>query len=145
LSLIKEFEGLRLHVYSDPAGLPTIGYGHLLRPGEAFPDGISNEQAEQLLMRDVQWAEDAVNKHVSVQLSQYQFDALVSFTFNVGGNAFAGSTLLKLLNSGDYAGAADQLLRWNKAKVNGKLQELAGLSRRRQRERELFLTPEGKP
>lgn len=143
--MIKEFEGLRLHVYSDPAGLPTIGYGHLLRPGEAFPDGISNEQAEQLLMRDVQWAEDAVNKHVSVQLSQYQFDALVSFTFNVGGNAFAGSTLLKLLNSGDYAGAADQLLRWNKAKVNGKLQELAGLSRRRQRERELFLTPEGKP
>jgi lysozyme len=134
--LIKEWEQLRLVAYKPtPNDRWTIGWGHAgpnVRPG----DTISVEQAQVLFDSDVKWAVDAVNRYVKVRLNQNQFDALVSFTFNVGEGAFKNSTLLRKLNKGDYQGAAEQFPRWNKQK--GKV--LKGLTRRRAHEMELFLS-----
>ena len=119
LNLLKEWEGCILHIYKDAAGLPTIGIGHLLtkeeKIGNKYANGITEEEALQILAKDVVPAENAVNSHVSVQLSQNQFDALVSFTFNCGVGAFANSTLLKVLNAGNYNEVPAQLMRWTKA------------------------------
>lgn len=134
IELIKRFEGVRLKVYKDAAGLPTIGIGHLLKPGEKFPGGITEAQAEDLLRNDLADAEKAVATSVTVQLAQHEFDALVSFTFNLGGGALRKSTLLKKLNAGDRKGAAAEFGRWTKA--GGK--ELAGLVKRRAAERKMF-------
>lgn len=135
LDIIKKSEGLRLEAYlPTPNDVPTIGYGHT--KGVRMGQRISLAQAEQFLLEDVDWAEDAVNSLVKVRLSQNQFDALVSFVFNVGATAFSKSTLLRLLNAGDYKGAADQFLRWNKQA--GKV--LRGLDTRRKEERALFLS-----
>lgn len=131
---IKTAEGLRLTAYKDGGGVWTIGYGHTgadVREGLTIP----LSEAERLLTRDLRVAEGHVNDAVKVKLTQNQFDALVSFVYNVGGGAFRSSTLLKLLNAGDYGNAADQLLRWNKD--NGKVVD--GLTNRRREERELFL------
>lgn len=134
LSIIKDSEGLCLEAYlPTPNDVPTIGYGHT--KGVRMGQHISQAQAEQFLLEDVKWAEDVVNSSVQVSLSQNQFDALVSFVFNIGASAFQKSTLLKLLNDGDYEGAANQFPRWNKQA--GK--ELKGLTKRRYAERELFL------
>lgn len=135
LDIIKKSEGLRLEAYlPTPNDVPTIGYGHT--KGVKMGQRITAKQAEQFLLEDVAWASDAVNRLVKVNLTQNQFDALVSFVFNVGATAFAGSTLLRLLNAGDYKGAADQFLRWNKQA--GKV--LKGLDTRRKEERALFLS-----
>lgn len=136
--LIKEYEGLRLHAYQDSAGVWTIGWGHTgdVRRGQS----ITVHQAEALLALDIGIAAAAVNRHVEAPLSQNMFDALVSFTFNFGEKRLAGSTLLKKLNLGDYAGAADELLRWNKGTVNGRKVALRGLTKRREAERALFLS-----
>ena len=135
LDIIKKSEGLRLEAYlPTPNDIPTIGYGHT--KGVRMGQRISLAQAEQFLLEDVDWAEGAVNSLVKVRLSQNQFDALVSFVFNIGAGAFSKSTLLKYLNAGDYSSAANQLLRWNKQA--GK--ELKGLTKRRQEERALFLS-----
>lgn len=133
-TIVKESEGLELRAYLCPAGIWTIGWGHT---GTDVYKGlvITLAEAEDLLERDLRTSEGYVNSLVKVKLTQNQFDALVSFVYNVGGGAFKDSTLLRLLNAGDYKGAADQLLRWDKAK--GKV--LAGLTKRRQKERELFL------
>ena len=133
LNLIKEFEGLKLTAYRDVKGILTIGYGHT---GEDVVEGqkISAAQAEMLLKNDVDDAERGVTKLVRVLLTDNQYSALVSFTYNIGINALAKSTLLKYLNQGGFTEAADQLLRWNKA--GGK--EYAGLTRRRKAERALF-------
>lgn len=134
LDLIKRFEGLKLRSYKCPAGVWTIGYGHT---GNVTNNQIiTSEQAESILRTDLRKFEQAVSDAVTVPLSQNQFDALVSLAFNIGAGAFAKSTLLRLLNQRDYAGAADQFLRWNRAgdKV------LDGLTRRRQDERALFLS-----
>lgn len=131
---IKTAEGLRLTAYKDGGGVWTIGYGHTgadVREGLTIP----LSEAERLLTRDLRVAEGHVNDAVKVKLTQNQFDALVSFVYNVGGGAFRSSTLLKLLNAGDYGNAADQLLRWNKD--NGKVVD--GLTNRRREERSLFL------
>lgn len=136
ISLIESFEGLRLAKYLDVVGKPTIGYGHLILPSESFPAPITEAQAEALLLKDLGISESGVSKSVKVPLNQNQFDALVSFTFNLGVGNLQSSTLLKKLNAGDYAGAADEFLRWNKA--GGK--EVAGLTRRRAAERSLFLS-----
>ena len=135
ISLIKKHEGLRLEAYlPTPNDVWTIGYGHThtAKPGMK----ITEKQAEALLRKDIAWAEKAVNKSVVVPLTQNQFDALVSFVFNVGEGAFSTSTLLRLLNSGDYSGAANQFLRWNKQKRR----VLNGLTKRREEERKLFLS-----
>jgi len=137
VALVKAFEGLRLDAYEDEVGIWTIGYGHT---GLVHNDGtvfegrtITVAEAENLLQYDLQNFAKRVEAGATVLLSDNQFAALVSFDFNTGG--FLGSTLQKKLNDKDYAGAADEFLRWNKAK--GK--ELAGLTRRRKSERNLFL------
>jgi GH24 family phage-related lysozyme (muramidase) len=133
LRLLKSFEGLRLEAYQDPVGVWTIGYGTTsgVRPGMV----ITEAEAEALLRRDLARFENAVADLVNVPVNDDQFSALVSFTYNVGEGALASSTLLRLLNQRDYSGAADQLLRWNRA--GGA--ELPGLTRRRRAERALFL------
>lgn len=132
LDLIKQFEGLYLKAYRCPAGVPTIGYGHTA--GVAMGQTVTQQQADDYLRRDVRQFERAVSRLVRVPLTQGQFDALVSFAFNLGEGALAQSTLLRLLNAGDYAGAAAQFERWNKA--GGRV--LPGLVRRRAAERALF-------
>ena len=132
LDLIKQFEGLYLKAYRCPAGVPTIGYGHTA--GVAMGQTITQQQADDYLRRDVRQFERAVARLATVPLTQGQFDALVSFAFNLGEGALAQSTLLRLLNAGDYAGAAAQFDRWNKA--GGRV--LPGLVRRRAAERALF-------
>ena len=134
LNLIKQSEGFRGQVYNDVAGIPTIGYGHRILPAEDFSDGISEEEATALLLHDVDWAEHAVERLVTVALSQGQYDALVDFTYNLGAQQLANSTLLKLLNQAQYDDAGQQLLRLNKA--GGKVQP--GLTRRREAELQLW-------
>jgi lysozyme len=135
ISLIKKHEGLRLEAYlPTPNDVWTIGYGHTHTTKQG--QKITEAQAETLLRKDITWAEEAVNESVVVPLSQNQFDALVSFVFNVGAGAFGSSTLLRLLNSKDYEGAANQFLRWNKQKGVA----LKGLTKRREEERKLFLS-----
>ena len=115
LELIKRSEGFRNLVYKDVAGFPTIGYGHLLKAGESFPDGITEGQGAMLLSGDVQEAEQAVSRLVAVPLTQGQYDALVDFTFNLGSGRLVSSTMLKELNEGHYAVAAELLLAWDHA------------------------------
>ena len=132
LALIKEFEGFRALAYLCPAGVWTIGWGHTR--GVTENDLVSEELATDMLVEDLEFSEAAVDLNVKVPLNQNQLDALVSFTFNLGQGALAQSTLLKLLNAGDYAGAAAQFGRWVKAGN----QTLPGLVRRRAAERALF-------
>lgn len=131
--IIEEFEGCVLKAYRCPAGVPTIGYGHTL--GVQMGDTCTHEQAVEWLHDDIADAADAVNAQVKVPMSQSQFDALVSFTFNLGAHNLEVSTLLKLMNKGDIIGAADEFPKWDRA--GG--QVLAGLDRRRHAERDLFL------
>lgn len=135
IDLVKASEGLRLKAYRDPVGILTIGYGHTgsdVREGQT----LSEQEAVQLLMDDVRFAEVAVKAYVNVPISQNQYDALVDFTFNVGVGALQSSTLLKKLNAGDYIGAGQEFHRWNKA--GGKV--LPGLTKRRASEAALFGT-----
>ncbi|MFP3331443.1 MULTISPECIES: lysozyme [unclassified Pseudomonas] len=133
LSLIKSFEGLRLQAYQDSVGVWTIGYGatRSVQPGMK----VSKEQAERMLLRDVKRFEPEVERLITSPLNQNQWDALVSFTYNLGAANLESSTLRRLINAGNYVAAADQFPRWNKA--GGKV--LAGLVRRRAAERDLFL------
>ena len=133
IKLIKKFEGLRLSAYQCSAHVWTIGYGHTgsVKAGDTITEG----QAEKFLRDDLSQFEVAVSRLVSVPLSQHQFDALVSFTFNLGERNLKNSTLLKKLNAGDYSGAAEDFPRWNRA--DGRVVE--GLTRRRLAERDMFL------
>ncbi len=124
--------------YKDVAGHATIGWGHLIMPNEHFVL-ISPQQADVLLGNDLDVVERAINAFVKVPLSQNEFDALASFTFNEGVGSLQTSTLLRKLNSGNYLGAASELLLWDKAVVNGVLTREAGLARRREAEFDLFL------
>ena len=133
LDLIRQFEGLRLAAYKCPAGVPTIGYG--TTRGVKMGMTVTKDEAEKLLQADVTPFSDRINKLVKVKLNQNQFDALVSFVYNVGSGAFADSTMLKLINQNLLDDAANQFIRWNKA--NGEV--LTGLTRRRMAERDLFL------
>lgn len=132
-ALTQEFEGLRLEAYQDSVGVWTIGYGHT--KGVKKGDKISKEQALIYLKEDMREAEEAVTTLVKVALTQNQYDALVDFTFNLGYGNLSKSTLLKFLNTGDYAGAWKEFQKWNKA--GGKV--LAGLVKRRQAEADLFM------
>ena len=133
LAFIQRHEGYSGTVYKDSAGYPTIGYGHLILAGEDFSDGITIEQALQLLSQDTESAVDSVNKKVTVNLSQMQFDALVDFTFNLGGAALGESTLLKNVNSGNNV-VMENFTDWDHA--GGKV--VAGLTVRRTHEFNLF-------
>ncbi|MDP1691044.1 MAG: lysozyme [Burkholderiaceae bacterium] len=161
IELIKSFEGIpdgdprsvNLDAYLDPVGIWTIGWSHaithqgtVLRGPQnrgiaraLYPGGITLAQAEMLLRGElVNFARDVL-RLAKVALDDGQFAALVSFAFNCGSANLATSTLLRRLNSGDLAGAADQFLLWNRARKNGALVELPGLTRRRRAERAMFL------
>lgn len=144
IALLKRFEGLELEAYQDIAGVWTIGYGHTgpdVQPGMR----ITEREAEALLRRDLKSRENAVDRLVNVPLNQNEFDALVSFVYNVGAEAFRRSTALRRLNRGARLAAADALTWWNKATVNGVLREVLGLTRRRAAEKALFVTPTEPP
>lgn len=132
IELIKSFEGCRLQAYQDSVGVWTIGYG--TTSGVKEGDTITLQEAEKYLRDDLDKFETCVNQLVDTDINQKQFDALVCFAYNVGCNALRNSTLLRLLNAGNYDLAAQQFLRWDKA--GGK--QLAGLTRRRRAESELF-------
>ena len=136
LNLIKNFEGFEPEIYLDAAGLPTIGYGHLIRKGEhkMFESGISEEEAEALLADDVQIAERAVLRLVKVPLTDNQFNALVSFTFNLGSGALQRSTLRRKVNREEHAEVPEEFMRW----VWAGGRKLRGLIRRREAEADLY-------
>lgn len=134
LAHIKHFEGLRLHSYFCAANVCTIGYGHTgpdVKPGMV----ITEARAEELLRQDLAAAEKAVAALVKVPLRQGQADALIDLIFNVGRDAIAKSTLLKLLNKGEYGKSAEQLMRW----VHSGSAVVAGLQRRRLAARNMWL------
>ena len=136
LTLIKRFEGFRANIYICPARWPTIGYGHVVREGEGerFTDGIDERTAEDLLRWDVEVAEMAVLRLIDVPLSDGQFDALVSFTFNLGAGALQRSTLRRRVNRGEHAMVPAEFRRW----VWAGGRKLKGLIRRREAEAALF-------
>tara|TARA_R110002153_G_scaffold42137_2_gene120036 strand:+ start:2060 stop:2788 length:729 start_codon:yes stop_codon:yes gene_type:complete len=143
IRLVKKFEGLHkmgddglIRSYRCPAGKWTIGYGATrgVRSGMRITEG----EAEERLLADLNEHAEALHRYVEVPLSQNQYDALTSFVFNVGAANFKSSTLLKRLNSGQYHDIPNQLMRWNKARVDGKLTPLRGLTRRRAAEAALF-------
>ncbi len=140
VELIKHYEGLRLKPYTCPAGIPTIGYGSTF-----YPDGrkvtlvdrpLTEDEADALLASTLLPFEREVGRMVEVEITQRMFDALVSFSFNLGSAALRGSTLLKKLNAGDKAGAAGEFAKW----VFAAGSVLPGLVKRRESERKLFLS-----
>lgn len=136
---IKKHEALRLTAYLPTKNdVWTIGWGHTKTARQGMV--ITEAQAEQLLRGDLDWVEDTIKKLVKVPLEQNQFDALASLIFNIGGSNFTKSTVLRKLNAGDYKGAADAFLMWNKQrdKVTGRMTPLKGLTIRRNEERALF-------
>ena len=133
IDLIKSFEGCRLTAYQDSVGVWTIGYGHTAGVYQGMT--ITEKEAEDFLRSDLGTSESAVNRLVTYSMNQNQFDALVSFTFNVGSGNFGSSTLLKKLNQGDITGAANEFDKW----IQAGGQVLEGLVKRRAAEKELFL------
>jgi lysozyme len=133
LNFIKRHEGFRGEIYLDSAGRPHIGYGHLIQPGENFDKGITEQQATALLAQDVKAAVTVVNSSLRVKVSQTQFDALVSFTFNLGAKNFRGSSLLKNINTGQNVTKQD-FVKYNRA--GG--QVVRGLTIRRTHEYNLY-------
>ena len=132
LALIKKFEGCELEAYQDAVGVWTIGYGHIKGVKKGMT--ITKQQAEEMLEEELIEYENYVKEAVKYQLDQCMFDALVSWTYNLGPSNLNSSTLLKVLNAGDYDGVPEQIKRWNKA--GGKV--LQGLVRRREAEALLF-------
>jgi lysozyme len=130
--ILKFFEGCRLTAYQDSVGVWTIGYGHT--KGVHAGMSITQEEAEQMLLTELEEYEGYIEKYVTVPLTQNQFDALVVWVYNLGPTNFRRSTLLKELNSGNYTAAGNEITKWNKA--GGKV--LAGLVKRREAEAELF-------
>ena len=130
--ILKYFEGCKLTAYQDSVGVWTIGYGHT----KGVYDGmtITQDQAEQMLLSELEEYEGYIKDMVTVPLTQNQFDALVVWVYNLGPTNFRNSTLLKELNAGNYNAAGQEITRWNKA--GGKV--LAGLVKRREAEAELF-------
>ena len=132
LALIKKFEGCELEAYKCSAGVWTIGYGHTKGVEEGMT--ITKDQAEEMLLEELVEYEKAVEEAVHNQLDQCMFDALVSWTYNLGPTNLNSSTMLKVLNAGQYDEVPAQMKRWNKA--GGKV--LEGLVRRREAEALLF-------
>lgn len=138
IAFIKREEGEKLTGYADTRGIPTIGVGHTgtvngvpVRVGMK----ITAEQSSALLKGDLSWVESTIANYVKLTLSQNQYDALCSLIINIGKDAFKGSTMLKLLNLGNYRGAADEFPKWKRSGNDPDI-----LLPRRQRERSLFLS-----
>ncbi|MGQ0585447.1 MAG: lysozyme [Reyranella sp.] len=134
VSLIRAFEGFSPVAYVCPAGLPTIGYGHVVQAGDHFETPLSQEEGEALLRKDLPRYESAVCRLIDMPLGDLCFDALVSFTFNLGEGALAASTLRRLVNVGRVTEAGPQFDRW----VFAGARKLPGLVRRRAAERALW-------
>ena len=132
IALIKKFEGCELDAYQDAVGVWTIGYGHIKGVKEGMQ--ITKAQAEEMLVEELNEYEGYINNMVTVELNQNQYDAMVSWVYNLGGGNLKASTLLRVLNQGEFDGVPAQIMRWNKA--GGKV--LEGLTRRRQAEADLF-------
>lgn len=136
---LKSFEGLELRMYRDSAGLWTIGYGHLMTAAEQRiwrGRRMTEEQAQALFRADVAAHAAYVDRYVSVPLTQSMYDALVSLVFNIGGGNFRRSTLLRLLNSGNYQGAMNEFHAWRRA--GGRV--VPGLVTRRSAEADWFMS-----
>ena len=135
-ALIKKWEGFSLKPYLCPAGLPTIGWGHVISEAEAvkYASGITLDVANALFARDVRIAEAGVIALITAPLTANQFAALVSFTFNLGAGRLRASTLRRKVNARDYTGAADEFSKW----VFAAGRKLPGLIKRRAEERMLF-------
>ena len=140
LELIKDFEGFSSTAYLCVAKIPTIGYGNTFyTDGTKVKLGDQISRTDALKLLEVIANRDFADKifpSIKVKVTQNQFDAMVSLAYNIGTGSFLKSTLLKKVNAGDFTGAGDEFLRWNKA--GGK--EVLGLTRRRQREKQLFLS-----
>ena len=137
LDFIKSWEKFIPHVYKDAAGLPTIGYGHLIKPGESYTT-ITEPEAVALMKKDLQPMLNNIIKSIKVDINQNQFDSLCSFCYNVGSGGFVKSTLLKLINKNLLSEASNEFGKWVKA--GGKT--LSGLKRRREAERKMFTNGE---
>jgi len=135
---IKKWEGYRGEAYKPTKDdVWTIGWGHTTTAKEGMK--ITEEEAEELFRWDLEWVEDAINDLVTVPVSQKQFDALASLTYNIGRTQFRNSSVLRRLNNGDYHGAGEAFLMWNKQRnKEGTLTVLRGLTRRRSEEMEMF-------
>lgn len=136
LGFIAHWEGSREQVYLDIVGVPTVCEGHT-GPEVKLGDRWTKPQCDAILVKNVDRFSDAVLGCVQVPINQHQYDAFVALAFNVGSNAFCGSTLVRLANAGDVAGACKQILRWNRA--GGRV--VKGLANRRQAEYELCIKP----
>lgn len=143
LELIRKWEGCKLTAYKDVAGVWTIGYGHTEKVEEG--DTCTPEQAEYWLREEVEWFQKGVLGSCKVLPNSNQLTALVSFTYNLGLGNLRQSTLLRKHNIGNFAGAAAEFKKWNKARhpVTKQLREVSGLTERRKDERRVYLTPEG--
>jgi GH24 family phage-related lysozyme (muramidase) len=149
VDLIKGFEGFRANMYNDAAGHCTIGYGTLLHHGncngaaseQPYMSGVTNEQATQLLLQRANEFQRMINNSVTVELNQNQYDSLVSLAYNIGSGAFQQSTLLRVLNLGQYNNVPSEMRKWTKATVDGQKVDLPGLVTRRNAEATLFSTP----
>jgi len=136
LQLLKHYEGCELNAYRCSADVLTIGYGHTKGVTEDMV--ITQEEADQMLQDEMPEYESYINDMVTVDLNQDQFDAMVCWVYNLGSGNLASSTLLKVLNEGDYEAVPEQMKRWNKA--GGKV--LNGLIKRRDSEAKLFCSEE---
>lgn len=143
LKFIASQEGFVGSVYRDIAGIPTIGYGHVLKMGD--PVHVTEEQALDLLKHDIASAESAVSSLVKVELNQNQYDALISFCFNLGSGALATSAMLHFINLNAFLTAADEFPKWCHARVNGEMVVVSGLLERRKLERAMFLKVDLEP
>jgi GH24 family phage-related lysozyme (muramidase) len=151
VEFVKGWEGFIPKLYNDPAGHCTVGYGTLVHKGncdgrdseQPYLNGVSKDEATQLLASELARKQKAVSSAVKVALNQNQYDALVSFAYNVGASAFQSSTLVKLLNQGKYDAVPGELKKWTKARKDGQLIDLPGLVRRRGAEAALFQKPVG--
>ncbi|MBE9043976.1 lysozyme [Pleurocapsales cyanobacterium LEGE 10410] len=143
INLVKEFEGFRSYAYTDTSGLPVVGYGQTRINGQTVRLGqyITQTQADIALRQELQHIQNLVKSHVQVDLNPHQLGALTSLVYNSGMRILTNSTLIRKLNAGDYAGAAKEFPRWNKANQGGQLVVFPGLTRRRLAEKQLFLTP----
>ena len=143
INLVKQYEGFRSYAYMDTNGLPVIGYGQSRIRGKRVRMGqyISRAEADAELAKELYLIQKLVASKVKVKLNPNQLGALTSLVYNAGVRVVTNSTLARKLNAGNYAGAANEMLRWNKANKGGRLVPFPGLTKRRQAERQLFLSP----
>ena len=143
-AIVKQFEGFRASPYLDSVGVPTIGYGTIQYPGgeavQMSDPAITEPQGIQFLNYQLGLKADAISPRFQRPVTLHQGAAMLSLTYNIGTGAFSTSTVLRDVNAGNLAGAADAFLLWDKGTVDGQLVVIPGLLKRRQAERTVFLT-----